>query len=164
MPAEVKIELTDIVIQKLWPNIAKTGFGNKNVCLILKVLKEVGRKNEYIVRSLDHFEWELANGYLRAEDGNPVTDPCDRIFRSIAQNGYYRRPKGYVSPEEQAAKEEEEEARGIREALQRAESLRFEAWRDGLSPEELEEAMKGFPGDPKDAWLRKVWKERGSTP
>ena len=78
----------------------------------------------------------------------------------MARTGYYRRPAGYVSPEEQAAKDAEEEARAVVAAQRKAEQAQFEAWRDGLSPEALQNALKGHPGGPRDAWLRNVWKER----
>jgi len=67
-----------------------------------------------------------------------------------------------VSPEEQAVLDQEEEARALQAARKKAEQARFEAWRDGLSPEELAQAMAGHPGGPKDAWLKRVWLERVS--
>jgi hypothetical protein len=92
--------------------------------------------------------------------GQTVADPCSWAFRALAQNGYYRRPKGYVSPEEQAILDAEQEARALLVARQKAEQAQFEAWRDSLSEEALRQAMQGSPGGPKDAWLKRIWKER----
>ena len=47
-------------------------------------------------------------------------------------------------------------------ARQAAEQAQFEAWRDGLSPDELADALRGHPGGPRDAWLKKVWRDRRS--
>ena len=63
---------------------------------------------------------------------------------------------------DQAAKDAEEEAKAVTVARQSAEKAQFEAWRDGLSPDELADAMRGHPGGPKDAWLRSVWKKSNS--
>ena len=94
------------------------------------------------------------------KDGRPVADACSWIFRSLARTGYYRRPAGYVSPEEQAAMDEEAQAKAVMAAREKAEHARFDAWKSGLSEEEMAMAMAGHPGGPKDAWLRRRWKER----
>ena len=111
-----------------------------------------------LVQALDHIEYELANDQLRDKDGQIVADPCSWAFRALAQNGYYRRPKGYVSAEEQAARDAEEEARAVITARQKAEHAQFTAWREGLSASALAAALVGYPGGPKDAWLKQVWK------
>lgn len=112
-----------------------------------------------IVQGLDHLEYELANDQLCDKAGQPVSDPCSWVFTALARTGYYRRPKGYVSPEEQAAKDAEAEAKAVIAARQAAEQAQFEAWRDGLSPDELADALRGHPGGPKDAWLKKIWRD-----
>jgi len=159
---DLNLSISSEVIQTTWPNLARCGFGVEQVQQITANLTAIGKPTDRIVQGLDHLEYELANDQLVDKSGQPVADPCSWAFRALAQNGYYRRPKGYVSPEEQAAKDAEEEARAVIAARQRAEQSQFEAWRAGLSPEELEEAMMGHPGGNKDAWLRKVWKGRGS--
>jgi len=146
------------VIQTTWPHLARCGFGSEQVQQILENLQALGKSPDRLVQGLDHIEYELANDQLCDKDGQPVADPCSWAFRALAQNGYYRRPKGYVSSEEQAARDAEEEARAVIAARQKAEQAQFEAWRDGLSAQALEEAMTGSPGGPKDAWLKRVWK------
>lgn len=100
----------------------------------------------------------VTHGQLVDKDGQPVADPGPWAFRALAQNGYYRRPKGYVSPEEQILLDQEE-VRALLAAWKKAEQAQFEVWRDGLSPEELARAMASYPGGPKDTWLRRVWQE-----
>ena len=83
---------------------------------------------------------QKGHGQLVDKDGQPVADPGPWAFRALAQNGYYRRPKGYVSPEEQILLDQEE-VRALLAAWKKAEQAQFEVWRDGLSPEELARAM-----------------------
>ena len=125
-----------------------------------QALTELGKSADKIIQSLDHAEWELERGQMLDKNGQPVADPCSWVFRSLARTGYYRRPKGYVSPEEQAAKDAEAEAKAVTVARHAAEQAQFEAWRDGLAPSELADAMRGHPGGPRDAWLKSVWKKQ----
>lgn len=145
-----------------WPKLFRCGFGPDQLAQIMASLSRVGKSTDRVVQGLDHIEYELTHGQLVDKEGQAVADPCSWAFRALAQNGYYRRPKGYVSPEEQAVLDQEEEARALQAARKKAEQARFEAWRDGLSPEELAQAMAGHPGGPKDAWLKRVWLERVS--
>ena len=146
-------------IARHWPTLAARGWSVEQMEQVELALAEVGKGAERVVQSLDHAEWELANGQMLDKDGQPVADPCSWVFRALSRTGYYRRPKGYVSPEEQAAKDAEEEARVVIAARQKAESVQFDAWRGGLSDEEMRQAMQGHPGGPKDAWLKSVWKK-----
>lgn len=156
----LSISREDMTLQ--WPNLVRCGFGPEQLAQIEGSLSRVGKPTDRIVQGLDHLEYELANDQLRDKAGQPVSDPCSWAFRALAQNGYYRRPKGYVSPEEQAAKDAEAEAKAVVAARQAAEQAQFEAWRDGLSPDELADTLRGHPGGPKDAWLKKVWRDRRS--
>lgn len=142
-----------------WPNLARAGFGREQLEQIAAALAELGKSADKVLSGLDHAEWELASGAMRDKDGQSVLDPCAWVFRSLARTGYYRRPKGYVSPEEQAERDAEEEARAVAVARQKAEQARFEAWRDGLSSEELARVMRGHPGGPRDAWLKAAWRK-----
>jgi len=153
----LSISQEDMALQ--WPNLSRCGFGPSQLAQIKGSLSRVGKPTDRIVQGLDHLEYELANDQLVDKSGQPVADPCSWAFRALAQNGYYRRPKGYVSPEEQAAKDAEVEARSLIAARQKAEQAQFEAWKLGLTEDELKEAMTGHPGGPKDAWLKSVWKK-----
>ena len=143
-----------------WPHLVQAGFGAAQMEQNVDNLDQLGQPTDRIVAGLDHAEWELENGKMLDKDGQPVADPCSWVFTALARTGYYRRPKGYVSPEEQAAKDAEAEAKAVVAARQAAEQAQFEAWRDGLSPDELANALRGHPGGPKDAWLKKIWRDR----
>ena len=156
----LSISLSAERIALTWPNLARAGFGREQLDQIAAALAELGKPTDKIVQSLDHAEWELERGQMLDKDSQPVADPCSWVFTALARTGYYRRPKGYVSPEEQAAKDAEAEAKAVVAARQAAEQAQFEAWRDGLSPDELAAALRGHPGGPKDAWLKKIWRDR----
>jgi hypothetical protein len=155
----LSLSLSSERIALTWPNLFRSGFGPDQLAQISQALTELGKPADKIMQSLDHAEWELEQGQMTDKDGQPVADPCSWVFRSLARTGYYRRPKGYVSSEEQAAKDAEAEAKAVTAAKQAAEQAQFEAWRDGLSPEKFAEAMRGHPGGPKDAWLKSMWKK-----
>jgi hypothetical protein len=156
----LSISLSSERISLTWPHLARSGFGPDQLVQIGQALAELGKPTGKVIQSLDHAEWELEHDQMRDKDGQPVADPCSWVFRSLARTGYYRRPRGYVSPEEQAAKDAEAEAKAVTVARHAAEQAQFETWRDGLSPDELAIALRGHPGGPKDAWLKKIWKDR----
>ena len=156
---DLNLSISLEVIQTTWPNLARCGFGVAQMQQITTNLAAVGKPTDRLLLGLGHIEYELAHGQLVAKDGQPVADPCSWAFRALAQNGYYRRPKGYVSPEEQALQDAEAEARALVQARQRVELAQFEAWKTGLTEAEVEKAMIGHPGGPKDAWLKSVWKK-----
>jgi len=157
---ESSLSLSSKTFELTWPNLHRAGFGPEQIEQVLQNLAAQQKSPDRLVRSLDHAEWELERGAMTDKDGNPVADPCSWVFTALARTGYYRRPVGYVSPEEQAARDAEQDARAVTAARKQAETVRFETWRDGLSPDALAEAMVGYPGGPRDAWLRACWKRR----
>ena len=155
------LSLFSSVLKTTWPHLTRCGFGLEQLRQAVENLTALGKPTDRLIQGLDHIEFELEHGQLVDKDGQAVADPCSWAFRALAQNGYYRRPKGYVSAEEQALRDAEQEARAVLAARQQAEQAQFEAWRDGLGEDALAEAMRGSPGGPRDAWLKRVWKERG---
>ena len=154
---EKNLSISQERVNVTWPTLAATGFGSYQIEQILQALTELGKPTDKIVQSLDHAEWELENGKMLDKAGSPVVDPCSWVFRSLVKTGYYRKPKGYISPEEQALNDSEETAKALLIARQRAEQAQFDAWKAGLTPEYLEAAMVGFVGGPKDQWLKAYW-------
>ena len=119
-----------------WPNLAKAGFGTCQIRQILARLFQVGIGAGNLAQGLTYAEWELEHGTMRDKNGEPVSHPLNWVFSSLARTGYYRRPQGYISPQEQAeidATEEEERLKKAREARKKS---AFEAWCAGLSPQE----------------------------
>ena len=155
------LSISSCVLETTWPHLTRCGFGLEQLRQVVDNLASLDKPTDRLIQGLDHIEFELEHGQLVDKDGQAVADPCSWAFRALAQNGYYRRPKGYVSAEEQALRDAEQEARAVLAARQQAEQAQFEAWRDGLGEDALAEAMRGSPGGPRDAWLKRVWKERG---
>lgn len=80
---------------------------------------------------------------MRDKEGKAVADPCSWVFQSLARQGYYRRPNGYVSPEEQAETDAAAAAKALLQAQKARKDVEFEAWRAGLPPEELAAILAG---------------------
>ncbi len=140
-----------------WPNLAKAGFGTCQIRQVLARLFQVGIGAENLAQGLTYAEWELEHGTMRDKNGEPVSHPLNWVFSSLARTGYYRRPQGYISPQEQAeidATEEEERLKKARDARKKSS---FEAWRAGLSPQEKNAIVapgnRAFPM-PEDTALR----------
>ena len=140
-----------------WPNLAKIGFGTCQVRQILARLFQVGMGAENLAQGLTHAEWELEQGAMRDKNGEPVSHPLNWVFSSLARTGYYRRPQGYVSPQEQAEKDAAAEGERLKNARAERKNSAFEAWRSGLSPEEKRAIVapenRAFPM-PEDTALR----------
>lgn len=148
-----------------WPNLAKIGFGTCQVRQILARLFQVGMGAENLAQGLTHAEWELEQGAMRDKNGEPVSHPLNWVFSSLARTGYYRRPQGYVSPQEQAERDAASEEERLKNAREERKNSAFEAWRSGLSPEE--KRAIAAPGNrvfpmPEDTalrqhFLREIW-------
>uniref|UniRef100_I2Q7Q7 Uncharacterized protein n=1 Tax=Desulfovibrio sp. U5L TaxID=596152 RepID=I2Q7Q7_9BACT len=160
---EKNLSISQERIELTWPALARHGFGVAQVEQILHALAELGTAPDRVVQGLHHAEWELENGKMLDKSGAPVADPCSWVFRSLARTGYYRKPPGYVSPEEQALLDAEETAKRLTATRQRAEQAQYEAWRAGLTPEAFEAAMVGYVGGPREQWLKSQWTKKYRT-
>jgi len=154
------LSLSSSRLAATWPRLAQAGFGTEQLDQIVRALEELGKETDRIVVSLDHAEWELAHDAMVDRTGQPVVDPCAWVFQSLARTGYYRRPAGFVSAQEQAVKDAEAEARALLAARRQVEETQFAAWRASLAGEALEEVMAGYPGGPKEIWLKAQWEKR----
>lgn len=157
--------LTEEDVSFHWPNLAKAGFGTCQIRQILTRLFQVGIGTENLAQGLTYAEWELEHGTMRDKNGEPVTHPLNWVFSSLARTGYYRRPQGYVSPQEQAEIDAAEENEHLKKARDARKKSAFEAWCASLSPEEknviVAPGNRAFPM-PEDTALRqhffhKVW-------
>ncbi len=158
-----KIENLSISLEAIrtaWPHLARAGFGPEQVEQIVATLAQLGKPADRIVQGLDHAEWELAAGKMLDKEGRAVADPCAWVFRCLAGQGYYRRPAGFVSAQEQAERDAAEEAKALAKAREETREARFQAWRRGLTSEERETVLAGRQG-PEEAWLKNVWVKRG---
>ena len=146
------LSLSDSDIEFHWPRLASYGFGGHQIRQIVSELKKVEKTREHVLRGLDHIEFEIEHDQLVDKNGAKVGKVCDWAYRSLAKNGYYRRPEGYVSPEEQADRDAAEAARQNKQAKYERAVAEFEEWRAEISEEKRQELLKGKRG-PEQQWL-----------
>jgi hypothetical protein len=144
--------LTECDIAFHWPELARLGFGTHQIRQIVQRLAQVGIASTQVMQGLIHAEWELAAGRMRDGTGTPVANPVNWIFSILARQGYYRRPEGYVSPEEQAAHDAAKEAEQVAAAHTALFTAECSAWIATLSEENrqfiLSERKGQFPMPP----------------
>lgn len=133
--------LTDDDISFHWPTLARHGFGVNQIKQIIQRREQVGEGVENILQGLTYAEWELASEKMIDKTGNPVGSPLDWVFKSLATHGYYRRPKGYCSPTEQAEKDAVEEQEQLAKARETHFKTACEAWIESLTVTEQEKIL-----------------------
>ena len=153
-------EFTDEDVAFFYPCLAAIGFGGEQMRQIADRLEQVAKAADKVFVSLEHADWELGQGPLRDKEGEEVASPLGFIFNALARTGYYRKPKGYVTAEEQAARDLEEKAKAARQSRERKERAEFELWRDSLDEEERERLLEGRIG-PEEQWLLRQWRKKG---
>jgi len=171
-PGERLLRLSDETFAQHWPDVFAVGFGTDEIRRVVESRRAVGKSNSRLVEGLDHADFELRelrenHGVRLDHKGQPVRNLAKYIFNALCPNGYYSRPKGYVSPAEQAEKDGEKEARRIMEAHKKREEAEFQAWCCGLTPEEktviLRQYNGGFASEEyrlKVAWMQRSEKAR----
>ncbi|WBF66052.1 hypothetical protein LN040_09935 [Desulfovibrio subterraneus] len=126
-----------------FPELAKSGFGESQMRQIVQKRLRQGESLEHVLQGLRYAEWELHAGNMRDKRGETVASPCSFVFTSLIGQGHYRKPEGYISPEEAAERDRIAEAEQLRKVRRERFDAEFEAWRLGLSREELESILKG---------------------
>jgi hypothetical protein len=128
--------LTEDDIAFHWPAISRQGFSTDQIRQILQRLSSVNIGAERIIQGLTHAEWELSNDKMRDKSNTPIANPVSWVFKILATQGYYPRPEGYISPQEQAEQDAAEEAKRMQAASETRQTAVCDAWIAGLSPEE----------------------------
>lgn len=158
-----KVEaLTEDDIAFHWPNLARAGFGTCQIRQILHRLEQVGTGPERIIQGLTHAEWELTAGKMYDQKDEPVASPLDWVFTSLARHGCYRKPRGYVSPQEQAELDAAKEAERIAAAHKERYEAEAAAWITQLTKDERHTILGSQNGAfpmPEDTALRIHFKE-----
>jgi hypothetical protein len=161
-PVQKLLALKNEDIIFFWPNLSKAEFSTHQIEQIVGRLSQTDKLPDRIFQSLDFAEWELENGKMTDKSGQPVNDPNSFVFNSLARNGCYRRPAGYISPEEQAEIDEKKESARIaklrKETKQHKTDNEFSVWKEGLSKDDLEKILKNQKG-PTDQWLKFYWEK-----
>lgn len=151
------LTLSDKDISFHWPRLAQAGFGTHQIERIIEELGKIGRSTERVLESLAFAEWEIEHGTMLDRLKNAVDDPASWVFSSLARNGSYRRPQGYVSPEEQATLDATEESNRRMAAIDAWFTCEFELWRNTLTSDEVEGVLPNpKPSEPtiRDSLLR----------
>jgi len=140
-----------------WPELARQGLGTDQIRQILARLAQVNIGPEKVMQGLTHAEWELVAQRMRDKLGNPVSSPVSWVFKILAHQGYYPRPSGYVSPQEQAELDAAEERKRLVAAQEERLKAECAVWIAGLSPTErnaIQKVQNGSIRIPGDVVLR----------
>lgn len=130
--------LTEEDIAFHWPELARHGFGTDQIRQMLHRLAQVNIGPEKVMQGLTYAEWELAAERMRDKKSEPIASPANWVFSILAKQGYYPRPSGYVSPQEQAERDAAEERKRCVAAQEERLKAECDAWIAGLSPDERE--------------------------
>ena len=128
--------LTEDGLAYHWPKLAGMGFGTYQIRQIIERLAQVDISTERVMQGLTHAEWELETGIMRNKSGQQVTNPVNWVFSILAKQGYYRRPEGYVSPQERADLDAADELKRQNASHEARFETEAEAWIIALSPDE----------------------------
>jgi hypothetical protein len=128
--------LTEEDIAFHWPTLSRQGFGTDQIRQILQRLAQKNIGPEHIMQGMTHAEWELNANKMCDKSGNPVGSPVRWVFTILAQQGYYHRPEGYISPQEQAEQDAAEEEKRMQAAHEARQTAAYDAWTIGLSHNE----------------------------
>ena len=145
-----------------WPSLSKVGFGTFQIRQILERLAQASISTKNVLQGLTHAEWELANNKMQDKTGAAIISPVNWVFKILATQGYYPRPEGYVSPQEQAELDAVEEYKRHTTAREIRQNMALESWKSALSSEEhasITVPKNGGSKIPEDIALRLYFKK-----
>lgn len=151
--------LTQKDIDRLWPKTSERGFHVAHYRNLIQDLEAKDFEPSNIKQALNYIEFQLSQNALVDQHGNPVGDVPAWLIKSLRSNGYYSRPKNYVSPEEQVEIDrlgEEQRIAAIREEAMRLRALN---WWEGLptdDPAKKERAM-----GTENSWIMRQYQKYG---
>jgi hypothetical protein len=128
--------ITDQDIELHWPTLFGYGFRVTQIRQILSNLDKVGIGCDDVVQGLSHVEWSLSTGSIHDKNGNPVEKPVGWTYKTLSRQGYYQRPAGYVSPQEQVARDVAEEKKRMASTMEELHEAEFSVWSSQLTSEE----------------------------
>ncbi|WP_419780193.1 hypothetical protein [Maridesulfovibrio sp.] len=155
--------------QIIWPRLHDERFGTDQIRQIVQHRLSFNETILDIENSLHAAEWELEHDtFPEARKG-----PCNYLFATLKGKGTWRRPVGFMTPNEQAlgnAKKEKAVIRELqeldrkksKEADQAAQNEKFEAWLKTQTPEDLEAidalcSMRVSTEATKRSWRKSYW-------
>lgn len=153
----------DGFVELIWPRVFAAGLRRGQLEQARAAREKLGKtlERDMTALSLDRAEWELENKgkLVDLQTGEPVRNVAAYIFTALARWSVLRAHPEYVSREEAEAEAAVAAMRRRKEALETLENVRFEQYRDALTPLELEAILQGFPGGSKDAWIKAHWRK-----
>lgn len=138
--------LTEPDIEFYWPKLAGNGFGTHQIRQIIERLEQKNLSLSNVLSGLEYAEWALEHGQMKDKDGQVVLHPTNWVFQILAKQGYYPRPVGYVSPQEQAELDAAEEAKRRTAAYEAHQTAEADAWMARLTPDERSAILGGQNG------------------
>lgn len=135
--------LTEENIKFHWPKLAGFGFGTHQIRQIIERLEQKNLPLSNVSQGLEHAEWELKHGQMKDAEGFEIKQPVNWVFRILARQGYYPRPSGYISPQEQVERDATEERRRLIVAREERLKMEYDSWLAGLSPDEKLAIVRG---------------------
>lgn len=153
----------------LWPGLHREGFGPDQISQIVKHRLSFDETILDIENSLYAAEYELEReSFPKARKG-----VCNYLFATLKNKGCWRRPQGFLTPNEQALANAEKERETLRKlkdlehkkekrAEQDKQDEKFEAWLAGLSDEEITRidescALPMSTDVAKRSWRKRWW-------
>ncbi len=137
--AKIQLEnFTDEDIALQWENLGKYGFGKSQIEQIIKNLEAQGSSLENVIQGLHHAEWDLEHKQMLDRNGELVKSPVNWVYRILAKQGYYPRPKNYVSPEEQVELDSKKSREALEKVQKENEEKEYSAWLSTLSDDDKE--------------------------
>lgn len=119
-----------------WPELARSGFGTAQIRQIIQRREQLGEDTRHVMQGLTYAEWALAHNAMHDKNGAAVTSPANWVFKILATQGYYPRPPGYVSPYEQAERDQALCLKKEQEAHEARMTATYEAWAAKLTSAE----------------------------
>ena len=123
-------------------NLAKNDFGTDQIRQIILRLESVNISLENVMQGLTYAEWDLEHGQMKDKNGKLIEKPSSWVFKILAKQGYYPRPKNYISPAEQIERDAKTETEALEKLKKEFEDVQYENWRDSLSEEKKQELME----------------------
>ncbi len=152
------LALTQQDLSLRFPKLAEFNLSPKQIKQFVDTLEKHGFPLDDLLQSLDYLNWELEQGPILDKAGDTVESPLGYLFNAIRSTGYYRRPKGFISPDEQKAYDLELAGRAVLEAYKKAADVYFQIWLSSLAPSERKEILLRKRG-PEMPFLRYYWEQ-----
>jgi hypothetical protein len=156
-------DFTDAFLSLVWPRAFEAGFRQEELARVVQARITLGKPldRDMVAVSLDRADWELEKFGCLSDlaSGEKVRNPQAYLFTALARWGVLRPHPEYVSREEELAAQAHKELENRREAKKLLEEKLFAAWRDSLDASALDDVMRGFPGGPREVWLKNHWRK-----